>query len=259
MLSLIAGAFTIVDGLSTLTIAPSMQVGFFQNGDDIGPVNPHHYRPNEFVVHDMIYEGLVAWDADSPGADGTMGTSDDFVVPSLASSWTTTEAAHLADPAVPYSITFALQPNVVFHDGQPWNAAAAVANLNHIMAIPGFHDWYGLPSAIASWAAIDDGNAAGSMTLRVTFNSFYEAALRELTFIRPFRFASPLVLPPGDQGEISCNAWRQGSPRAWGQQTWGERGAGGVCRGVAAPVGTGPYKIIEKRLSNGTSVPTLPN
>ena len=234
---------------STLTMSPSMQVGFFQNGDSIGPVNPHAYRPNEFVVHDMIFEGLVAWDADSPGPDGTMGTNDDFIVPSLAASWTDTAAAHLADSNVPYEITFTLQSGVTFHDGEAWTAAAAVANFDHIMAIPGFHDWYGLPFAIASWTAVD------TTTFKVTFNYYYEAALRELCLIRPFRFTSPLVLPNGANGDISCGAWRNGAPRAWSiSGTWPSRGVGGVCRGTSSPIGTGPYVISHKLMSDGTSI-----
>ena len=66
---------------TTLTISPALQVGFFTVGDDVGALNPHAYRPNEFVTNDFVFEGLVAWDPTSDGADGVAGTSDDFVQP----------------------------------------------------------------------------------------------------------------------------------------------------------------------------------
>ena len=97
---------------STLSLVPSTQTGFFKRGSDVGPMNPHSYRPNEFVTNDFIFEGLVAWDPTSNGADGVAGTSDDGVVGKLAESWT------VADVAGKMEITFALKPNVAFHDGE---------------------------------------------------------------------------------------------------------------------------------------------
>ena len=81
-----------------------------------------------------------------------------------------------------------------FDDGAAWNAAAAVVNFDHVMGGPkryraGFSDWYGLPAAIASWEALSE------LEFKVTFYYYYDNAFRELTFIRPFRFASPLALP----------------------------------------------------------------
>ena len=129
------------------------------------------------VTNDFIFEGLVAWDPTSKGADGVAGTSDDGVVGKLAESWT------VADVAGKMEIAFSLKPNVAFHDGEKWNAAAAKINFDHILGGPerrraGFHDWFGLGAAIESWTAVDD------MTFKVTFKYHYEAALRELTFRR---------------------------------------------------------------------------
>jgi hypothetical protein len=39
---------------STLTIAPAGQTGLFAN---LGPLNPHAYRPNEFFSSNWVYEG----------------------------------------------------------------------------------------------------------------------------------------------------------------------------------------------------------
>ena len=52
---------------TTLVIAPSTQSGGFLHGHDVGPMNPHSYRPNEFFANDFIFEGLVAPDPDSSG------------------------------------------------------------------------------------------------------------------------------------------------------------------------------------------------
>ena len=230
---------------STLSLVPSTQTGFFKRGSDVGPMNPHSYRPNEFVTNDFIFEGLVAWDPTSNGADGVAGTSDDGVVGKLAESWT------VADVAGKMEITFALKPNVAFHDGEKWNAAAAKINFDHILGgttrrRAGFHDWFGLGAAIESWTAVDD------MTFKVTFKYHYEAALRELTTIRPFRFASPLSLPPLDKKELSCNEWKSGAPRVHGN--WGpEPRVTYTCRGVKAPIGTGPYKVIKKVIKTAGS------
>lgn len=245
MLMIVANSFLNVAADShTLVVTPSMQTGFFEVGDDIGAMNAHAYRPNEFVTNDWVFEGLTAWDHTYPGVDGVRGTADDFVVGSLAASWTTNQAVVLAQPSAPYEITFRLRQGVKFHDGENWNAQAAALNFDHILggstkSFAGFHDWYGFPAALKEWAAVDEN------TFKLTFNYFYEPALRELTFIRPFRMMSPKVLPNISQGYISCGAWRQGTPRKTGDSKY-------TCNGVTAPIGTGPYKVVAKHLNTST-------
>jgi nickel transport system substrate-binding protein len=235
---------------TTLTITAGTQTGFFQTGTDIGSLNPHDYRPNEFVTNDFIFEGLTAWDGDNPdGEDGVSGTEDDFVAPSLATSWTTNYASTMSS-SDPYEITFTLRADVTFHDGSEWNAAAAKANFDQIMggdgssggskAMKGMHDWLGFTQSLDAWSVVD------SMTFKLTFSTFYEAALRELSFIRPFRMISLASLPDMDAMEVSHNAWRRGKPRVFGGYTM---------RGVSNPIGTGPYQVISKTLvtSSGSS------
>jgi hypothetical protein len=41
-----------------ITISPSAQTGLFV---DVGSLNPHAYRPNEFFANDWVYEGLVQY------------------------------------------------------------------------------------------------------------------------------------------------------------------------------------------------------
>ena len=176
---------------------PSIRSGA---GNDFGSINAHDYRPNEFAVQDMVYDGLTVWDNEMPlGLDGVRDTSDDFVAPSLATSWTDNLDELKSDPAKKYTITFKLRSGVTFHDGTPWNAAACKANFDQIMGgtgepggtfgLRGMHDWMGFTQSLDSYRVVDD------MTFELTFTEYYEAALRELAIIRPFRMVSPEALP----------------------------------------------------------------
>ena len=143
---------------------------------------------------------------------------------------------------------------VFAQDGEDWNAEAAKINFDHIMggktrSRSGFHDWYGLAAAIESWAA------TGSMTFEVTFASYYEPALRELSVIRPFRMVSPKALPAIAEGYISCNDFKKKAPRIHGVKGGGypNNPIPGrdilTCNGVKAPIGTGPYKVVDKLIA----------
>ena len=269
---------------SELVVNVGLQRGSFLIGKDIGPLNPHDYRPNEFVTSDVrqstcskpqtqdprythepssltphafgaqfVYEGLTAWDGEhTEGLDGIAGTDDDFVDASLATSWTTNYAAHAAAPSTTkYEITFTLRSGVTFHDGEPWNAAAAKVNFDQIMggtgepggpkALKGMHDWMGFTQQLDGWSVVDD-------KFKLTFTEYYEAALRELAFIRPFRMISPKALPSLANNEISHVKFRGGEPRVFGGYTM---------RGVSAPSGTGPYKAVHKLLGRAGSTGTF--
>ena len=234
---------------STIVINVGTQTGFFQTRTDIGSLNPHDYRPNEFVTSDFIYEGLTEWDGSTSGAlglDGVTGTEDDYVAPSLASSWTTGWVTDSTGICIMWEITFTLRSGVTFHDGSAWDAAACKGNFDQIMggdgtsraaggtmALRGMHDWMGFTQSLDGWSIVD------SMTFKLTFTTYYEAALRELAFIRPFRMISLASLPSMADMELSMNAWRGGSPRVFGGYTM---------RAVSNPIGTGPYQVIKKTL-----------
>ena len=57
--------------------------------------------------------------------------------------------------------TFQLRENVTFHDGTPWDCAAAKLNLDHDFAEalrePKWHGWYGVPKYIQNWECTDEG------------------------------------------------------------------------------------------------------
>ena len=67
-----------------------------------------------------MYEGLVAWDADSPGQDGISGTDDDYVVGSLATSWTSNYDDIAAGTATEYEITFTLASGKSANESVVW-------------------------------------------------------------------------------------------------------------------------------------------
>ena len=120
------------------------------------------------------------------------GTDDDFVKPSLATSWTTNYDALVAGTATRYEITFTLRSGVTFHDGEPWNAAACKTNFDHIMggdgvgppptygsgkqgwALTGLHDWMGFTQQVYGWEAV------GAMQFKLILDTYYEAVFREL-------------------------------------------------------------------------------
>ena len=172
------------------------------------------------------------------------------MAPSLAESWTTNYAAHVASPSTTkYEITFNLRPGVTFHDGEPWNAAAAKVNFDQIMggtgalggpkALKGMHDWMGFTQQLDGWSVV------GDMTFKLSFREYYEAALRELAIIRPFRMISLAALPSMANGELSHNRFK-GNGQVWSK-------GGFTMRGVAAPLGTGPYKAVHKLLGRAGS------
>ena len=82
-----------------------------------------------------------------------------------------------------------------------------MANFNQIMggvgvlgfpkALAGMHDWLGFTQFLDAWEAVDE------MTFSLTFTSYYEAALRELSTIRPFRMSSVAALPSLEHRGIS--------------------------------------------------------
>lgn len=205
-------------------------------------LNPHVYRPNEFFASDLIFESLVAFEpVDEPGGARPQ------VVPALATSWTTAPA--LGGGVL---MTFQLRSGVTFHDGLPWNAAAAVKTLDNVLAPPlattDWHGWYDLPLRITGW------RAAAPLTLEISLDAPYSAAVQDLTFIRPLRFLSPAAFPDARwPGTNSC-------PRGWGNVT----GAGGTvarCSGVLAPIGTGPFRFASKvtdRRTIGPDTVSLP-
>lgn len=163
--------------------------------------------------------------------------------------------------------------------GQPWNAAACKINFDHIVggdgvgpppnygtgatksgwAFHALHDWMGFTQQIYGWEAV------GDMQFKLILNTYYEAVFRELAVIRPFRMMSPLVLPSIADRRLSHNRFRcEGPrprtdadcfPRPFPVGCIADQGECYTPSGITAPIGTGPYMVVSKTLSNGRVVP----
>jgi nickel transport system substrate-binding protein len=110
--------------------------------------------------------------------------------------------------------TFHLRQGVQFTDGEPFNSEAAVKNINAVMANAVRHAWLGIT------AKIKGCEADGEYDFKLILNSPYYPALDDLALPRPFTFLSPAAFP--DDGDTS--------------------------KGIKAPVGTGPWKLVETKL-----------
>jgi nickel transport system substrate-binding protein len=154
---------------------------------NVGPLHPHGYGPNQMFAQAMLYEPLVRY------AEGG------WVEPCLATEWMPEQDGH--------AWRFTLRPGVHFADGQIFDAAAAKANIDAVLAAREQHGWLDLV------ARIEGADALDAHTLRLRLSRSYDPTLFDLSLIRPLRFASPAVLQPGG--------------------------------GVSAPVGTGPWRLAE--------------
>eukprot|EP00937_MAST-01D_sp_MAST-1D-sp2_P000251 g251.t1 len=208
----------VASGSKTVTIAPGSQSGLFAT---VGPVEAHTYRPNEFFVSNWIYEGLVAY-------------SKEGVVPALAKSWTISDLA-----GGKQQFTFTLRPGVKFHDGEDWNCAAAKLNFDHVFAppfvTPDWHAWYELPKVLESW------RCDSPMTFTLIAKSKYGPLLQELSYIRPLRMVSPAAFANGAASDaLTHNSCREAFGTATGN------GKTLTCKGIKAPIGTGPFKYSSR-------------
>jgi nickel ABC transporter nickel/metallophore binding protein len=153
---------------------------------DVAKLNPQSYDKHEFVPLAMVFESLVSY-----GEGGQ-------IRPNLAESWQMSPDN--------LTLTLKLRSGVVFHDGTPFDSAAAKWNFNRWVGLAE-HDWLPVSTKIA---AIDTPDP---QTLVLKFKEPYYAALQELSLVRPVRFLSPKSVDA--QGKFS------------------------------KPIGTGAYKLAE--------------
>ncbi len=135
-------------------------------GDSLGPGNPHDYSSNMALL-DLLYEPLVRY-----GPDGS-------IQPALAESWEISPDGLLW--------TFKLRPNVTFHDGTPFDAAAAKWNLQQWIGVEA-HNW--LPTS----TRVTDIDTPDAMTVVLTLKEAYYPAVQDLSLMRPVRFLSPTAV-----------------------------------------------------------------
>lgn len=161
---------------------------------NVGPLNPHLYTPNQMFAQSMVYEPLVKYQADGR------------VTPWLATRW-----LHSADGKI---WRFPLRDDVYFSNGEPFNAQAAVANFQAVLANRQRHAWLELTNQITDVQALSDNE------LQITLKSAYYPFLQELALPRPFRFIAPSQFVDGS-----------------------------TQRGIKAPIGTGPWMLSSSQLN----------
>ncbi len=109
--------------------------------------------------------------------------------------------------------TFTLRKGVTFSDGTPFDSKAVRMNFETVIANRTRHDWLELV------AQIDKVETPDARTVRLVLKNAYYPALQELALIRPVRFLSPSAFPA----------------------------SGNTNDGIKAPIGTGPWKLVETR------------
>ncbi|MGT2934026.1 nickel ABC transporter substrate-binding protein [Streptococcus catagoni] len=142
-------------------------------GEDFGDINPHRYNPDQFVIQDMVYEGLVRY--------GDKGK----IEPALAESWTISPDGK--------TYTFKLR-HAKFSDHSDFTADNVKRNFDSIFSQKNRanHNWFDFTNQLASYKVIDDH------TFELTLKQAYSATLYDLSMIRPIRFLADKAFPKGD-------------------------------------------------------------
>lgn len=186
-------------GLSTAWAGDAAPTLTYSWPTNAGPLDPRGYSPNQMYAQAMVYEPLVRYTA--------QGTLE----PWLATSWTVS-----ADGK---TYTFTLRDGVTFSDGSSFNAAAAKANLDAVLANSKRHQWMELVSTLERVEAPDEH------TLVLVLKHPYYPTLMELAQVRPLRFAAPEAKPgvPVGTGPWVLTQTRRGefdrferNPHYWG-------------------------------------------
>lgn len=168
----------------------------YSASNNVGPLNPHLYSPNQMFAQAMVYEPLVRYQEDGS------------VAPCLGESW--------AISADGRSVTFRLRQNVTFSDGTPFDAAAVKKNFDALLLNHQRHQWLELMN---QFHAV---KAAGGVpvtvldhhVIQLTMKDPYYPILQDLSLIRPVRFLSPAAFPEdgdtskGIKAPIGTGPWR---------------------------------------------------
>lgn len=109
--------------------------------------------------------------------------------------------------------TFHLRKGVEFSDGTPFDAKAVKMNFDAVLKNAQRHNWLEFINQIAATRVVD------SHTFELTLKNPYYPTLQELCLIRPMRFLSPSGFPED----------------------------GDTAKRIKAPIGTGPWKLVEIR------------
>ena len=137
--------------------------------------------------------------------------ADGTVAPCLAESW------KISPDGKEY--TFTLRKGVTFSDGTPFDARAVKMNIDAVLLNHDRHHWLELVNQLHG--VVEAGGEAVTVvddhTVKLTLKESYYPILQELALVRPIRFLSPSAFPE----------------------------SGNTAEGIKAPIGTGPWKVVE--------------
>ena len=133
-------------------------------------LSPLYMGNANFNTEMLVYENLVTYE-------------NGKIVSGLAERW------EISDDGM--TLTFYLQPNVKFHDGEACNAEAIIANLNHKKSNPSFYTLKAVTD-IVSMEAVDE------TTLKIQYSHPYFAYLNDFCWNDVMTIVSPNMLIEGD-------------------------------------------------------------
>jgi peptide/nickel transport system substrate-binding protein len=174
---------------------------------DFSRMDPHTSGTwNTFKIIRHIFESFVEEDLTKSGVESPP------IVPALAESWTVSEDGK--------TYTFKLRQGVKFHDGTPWNAAAAKFNLDR-MTNPKFK--FHQPIAVGlmrwMWQDLDNYEVVDEHTFKITLKQPNSEFLRRLA---AGGSGAPRMVSPAAVEKFGNDGFEQ------------------------HPVGTGPFKFVER-------------
>ena len=109
------------------------------------------------------------------------------------------------------SYTFKLRTDVKFSDGSAFDAEAVKKNVDAILANRKRHEWMDMMNQLIGAEVVD------AHTVRFNLKSSYYPFLAEISLVRPIRFLAPSSIPE----------------------------SGNTADGIKAPIGTGPWEVVE--------------